>query len=271
MNNNPLIWVFDVDGVITNPTKKRIAQQGLAEEVAGKINHGDIVTFNTGRSIDWVEERVLNVLLKNINDNSKLLDLFVVGEKGATWAFYKENKLITEVDKTCRLPDSLRAELKELINNEFSDCMFYDESKLTLISLEMLDGYNLDDYTTQQKLLISKLREILAKPEYSGLNARIDATIIAVDVQSSITGKHMGARRIEQWLKQKNINPSKIIMIGDSQFDTEMAEELQDEYLVEFVFVGEPTKLDTSKLKNEPIITDARYDKGTLEALKRLG
>jgi hydroxymethylpyrimidine pyrophosphatase-like HAD family hydrolase len=264
-------WVFDVDGVITNPKEKKITQEGLIEEIAKRVDDGDIVTLNTGRSVSWVEERALNPLLEAIHDKTKLSDLFIVGEKGATWAFFQNGKLITQIDKTCSLPASLREDLRNLITKEFSDCMFYDESKLTLISLEMKDGYEIADYTQRQLVLVKRLREILDQPEYKNLNLRIDPSVIAVDIQAPATGKHMGARRIENWLNEKHIQPLKIIMVGDSQADTEMAEELQHgKYSVEFVFVGDQSKLDTSKLKNKPTFTKNLYEAGTLEFFTNL-
>jgi hydroxymethylpyrimidine pyrophosphatase-like HAD family hydrolase len=270
ISNNKIVWIFDVDGVLTNPREKRTTQKGLIEAIAKKIDDGDIITLNTGRSISWVENRILSPLIKEIKNKEKLVDLFIVGEKGGTWAFFENNKLITKIDETCKLPYSLREELKRLTNQEFSDSMFYDDSKITLISIEMLDGFEIDDYTKRQAVLIQKLNEIREKAEYKPLKIRIDKTIVAIDVQASFTGKHLGARRIEAWIKDKNINPSKIIMIGDSQADTEMAEELQHKYNVDFIFVGDPSNLDTKKLKSKPIFTKNRFEKGTMEFLTSL-
>lgn len=49
-----------------------------------------------------------------------------------------------------------------------------------------------------------------------------------------------------------------------------MAEELQDEYSVEFVFVGDPSELDKSRLHCPVIFTNKKYDAGTLEFLKAI-
>jgi hydroxymethylpyrimidine pyrophosphatase-like HAD family hydrolase len=267
MNNNPICWIFDIDGVITSPQEKQVTQEGLIEAIAKKIDTGDIVTLNTGRSITWTNERVLIPLLKAIKDKTKLTDIFIVGEKGGSWAYFENNMLITKIDETCKLPDSLRKELKELIEREFSDCMFYDESKLTLISLEMNDECKIADYSQKQLTLVEKLKEIVSRPEYKELNIKVEPSIIAVDIQAPKTGKHLGARKIESWIKEKQINPSKLITLGDSQADTEMAEELQNEYPVVFVFTGDPAKLDSSKLQQEPIITKSQHEAGTLEFL----
>jgi hydroxymethylpyrimidine pyrophosphatase-like HAD family hydrolase len=263
------VWIFDVDGVLTNPQRKTITQEGLIEKIAEKLDKGDVIALNTGRSLSWVEERVLRPFMKLIKEKSKLVNLFVVGEKGGTWAFFENGAMIVKIDKSFDLPESLKQEIRQLIKNDFSDSMFYEASKLTIISPEMIDGYEIADYAREQSVLVKRLKRILNKPKYRKLKLKIDPSIIAVDVQIPRAGKHSGVRRIENWLKGKSITPSKVIMIGDSQADTEMAEELQNEYPVEFVFVGDPKKVKTDKLKCEPIFTQKLFEAGTLEFLQK--
>jgi hypothetical protein len=137
-----------------------------------------------------------------------------------------------------------------------------------MISTEMIDGHSISEYTQRQQVLTDRMKSVLSKPEYQGLNLKIDPTTIATDIQNSHVGKHLGARRIVDWLKEKAIQPQHILTIGDSQSDTEMAEELQDEYDVEFVFVGDPSKLNVDKLKSKPVFTTKRFGEGTLEFLQ---
>ncbi len=147
--------------------------------------------------------------------------------------------------------------------------MFYDASKLTMISTEMIDGKQISDFHTNQTQLVERMRKILNDPSYKDLNLRIDPTTIATDIQNAHVGKHLGARRIAEWMKEKGINAKHIITVGDSQSDSEMAEELQDEYSVEFVFVGDPAKLDKSRLRCPVIFTNQKYSAGALEFLKQ--
>jgi hydroxymethylpyrimidine pyrophosphatase-like HAD family hydrolase len=264
----PRAWLFDVDGVITNPAEKKVTEEGLIEAIAGRLDKGEAVTLNTGRSISWMMDRVIRPIQKTVSDEGKLDKFLAVGEKGGTWLSFQNGQWETHVDEKISLPSPLQDEIRELINTEFKDCMFYDDSKLTMISTEMIDGHSISEYTQRQQVLTDRMKSVLSKPEYQGLNLKIDPTTIATDIQNSHVGKHLGARRIVDWLKEKAIQPQHILTIGDSQSDTEMAEELQDEYDVEFVFVGDPSKLNVDKLKSKPVFTTKRFGEGTLEFLQ---
>jgi phosphoserine phosphatase len=272
MQKNPKYAIlFDVDGVITDPTAKKITVKGLAEAIADRINSDDIVSFNTGRSVSWlIEHDVIGSIERNVSDKDKLSDIIAIGEKGGTWATFEEGYLKNFKDESIKIPKKLQDEIRALIESEFSDSMFYDSSKLTMISTEMIDGYPIGEYSERQKQLIPEINKILKKPSYLHLDLRVDPTIIAVDIQNSHVGKHLGARRILDWLGKKSITPKHFITIGDSQSDVEMAEELQDKYSTEFVFVGDSEKLDKSALHCPVILTGKRFAEGTLEYLKSL-
>lgn len=264
----PRAWIFDVDGVITNPQEKKVTEEGLIDAIADRLKKGEVVTLNTGRSLSWIMDKVIKPIEESVDDKSVLDKFLAVGEKGGDWLSYQEGEWTTFIDEAISIPESLQNEVQGLIASEFQDSMFYDESKLTMISTEMADGHSIPDYTQRQHTLRGKMEEILTKPEYGSLDLKIDLTTIAVDIQNKHVGKHLGARRIADWLKDKGVKPEHILTIGDSQSDTEMAEELQDEYPVDFVFVGEPAKLNSEKLKNKPIFTSKRFGEGTLEFLQ---
>jgi hypothetical protein len=80
----------------------------------------------------------------------------------------------------------------------------------------------------------------------------------------------MGARRILDWLIAKGIDVKHFITIGDSTSDAEMAEELQKSHSTEFVFVGDPKKLDESRLHCPVVKTKEKFAKGTYEYLSSL-
>jgi len=266
-NTSRIIWIFDVDGVITNPAEKRVTEKGLIEAIAEKLDKGDVVTLNTGRSISWMTGRVLNPLREAVKDKGKLDNFLAVGEKGGTWAYFVNNELKTEQDEKIIIPQSLKNTVRNLIQTEFDNKMFFDDSKLTMLSTEMIDGRSIQEYAVEQSELSKKMEEIIKKPEYGCLGLRIDPTTIAIDIQNSHVGKHFGARRIVNWLVEKGIKPAKIIAVGDSQSDIEMAEELQGEFNLEFVFVGDKSRLKSDSLVNPPIFTKARFGEGTLEYL----
>jgi hypothetical protein len=80
---------------------------------------------------------------------------------------------------------------------------------------------------------------------------RVDKTNIAIDVENRRMGKDLGARRIIDWLKMRNIEPSHFIGVGDSGSDHEMTNELYkhsqectntSKPTVEFIFAGNREK-----------------------------
>ena len=263
--------IFDVDGVITDPQEKRVTEPEILDQIINRLEKGEPVTLNTGRSIQWVKDRVLNPLIEKVKDRNILQNLFAVGEKGGTWAeFDGQGNLIENKDDNISVPDDLKNEIRNLINNKYSDSMFYDESKLTMVSTEMKDGHSLEDYKEKQKMLSSELQEILNDNSIDE-KFKVDPTTIATDVENKFVGKHFAVRRIIEWVKKRGISPQRYIAFGDSfKSDVPMAEEFHSQGLpVEFVYVGQED-IDTSKYPFAIKQTQAKFGNGTLEFLKRL-
>ena len=49
-----IAWIFDVDGVLTNPTEKKIVELQIFDKLIEILKSGDIVGLNTGRSLVFV-------------------------------------------------------------------------------------------------------------------------------------------------------------------------------------------------------------------------
>jgi len=263
--------IFDVDGVITNPQEKRITESEILDEIIKTLKRKEPVALNTGRSVSWMIEKVIDPLIKKIEDKTILKNFFAVGEKGGTWAeFDNQGHLIINKDENISVPDDLKNEVRNLIKNMFSDGMFYDESKLTMISAEMKDGHSLENYKEKQKILINEFEKILSKDK---LNKRfkIDPTTITLDIENIFVGKHFAVKRIIGWVKEKGFKPQEYITIGDSfKSDVPMAEELYSQNLpVKFVYVGKE-EINTSKYSFPIKNTNKKYGEGTLEFLKSL-
>jgi len=263
--------IFDVDGVITNPQEKRITESEILDEIIKALRREEPVALNTGRSVSWMIEKVINPLDEKVKDKTILKNFFAVGEKGGTWAeFDNQGKLIINKDENISVPDNLKSEIRNLINNMFSDSMFYDESKLTMISTEMKDGHSLEDYKEKQKVLVDEFEKILSDNKLNE-KFKIDPTTIAADIENIFVGKHFAVKRIINWIKSKGIKPQRYITFGDSyKSDIPMAEELYSKNLpVEFVYVGKEN-IDVSKHPFPVKITQDKYGNGTLEFLKSL-
>lgn len=263
--------IFDVDGVITNPQEKKITEPVILDEIIKRLKRGEPVALNTGRSIEWVKDRVLKPLIEKIKDKKILQNLLTVGEKGGTWAeFNNQNNITENKDNNISAPTNLKNEIRNLIKDNFPDSMFYDESKLTMISTEMKDGHLLEDYRKKQKKLCAEFKMLLTKQSLTD-KFKIYSTTIAVDIENKFVGKHFAIKRIIGWINTKEIAPQKFATIGDSfKSDIPMAEQLYSlGFPVEFVYVGNEN-IDTSNYPFKLSQTKAKFEKGTLEYLQSL-
>ena len=264
-------WLFDVDGVITNPEQKKVTEPAILDEIAKRLKTQEPVALVTGRSIDFMRERVIDPLIERVGDSSLLQNFLAMGEKGGVWITYDQGGSPQEhVDENISVPKTLQDEVRRLIHDEFSNLMFYDESKKTMISTEMHDGTNLEDYHAQQKILNQKLEE-LVKEHGLEESLEVDPTTIATDIQNKHVGKDFAARRVLAWLKERGIKPAQFITMGDSKSDVPMAQEIYDQGVpVTFVFVGKESDRADIERRNLPFpvtFTKAQYEKGTLEYL----
>lgn len=263
------VWIFDVDGVITNPSEKRITEPEILDQIVEKLESGEPVALNTGRSLAWIIDRVINPLLGKVKNKKSLQNFFAVGEKGGTWVKFDENRQLQQYrDKSISVPQALQEKVRKMINSELSESMFYDETKETMISTEMKDGYSVEEYTKQQQALNKKLQELI---DQEGLaeKLKVDPTTIATDIENKRVGKGFAVKRAIEWLRNKAIKPQLYVTFGDSfSSDISMAQELHSQGLpVELVYVGKEN-IDSSAFPFTIHQTQAKFEKGTLEFLK---
>lgn len=261
-------WLFDVDGVITNPKEKRVTQTEILEEIAKRLRIGEPVALVTGRSLEWVVERVADPLKAQISDKNFLDNLFVSGEFGGSYIEYKGGNEEHFTDHTIEVPPEVVEEAKT-ISQEFENTMMWDQTKKTMVSIEMKDGIDVHDFSQPQVELVEKLTDLLRR---KGLKDtyQVHIDLIATNIMRNGQDKAFAAKRVLTWLKQKGIKPQQFIAFGDSASDLEMAEEIHSRGLpVEFVFVGDSTKIQGQN-RGFPIRTsNDHYEKGTLEYLTK--
>jgi len=264
--------IFDVDGVITDPQEKKITEPEILSFIVGRLEKGEPVALNTGRSLFWLINQVINPLLKIKRNKKSLQNFFASGEKGAVWLTINENGSIQQYkDSNISTPTFLQNQIRTLIKTKYSKSMFYDESKVgTLISVEMNDGYSIEEYKKEQKTLAKELQKILVENNLEKI-LKVDSTTIAVDIENKQVGKGFAINRILKWLEEKEIKPQQFITFGDSSSDIPMAEKLHKMNLkVKLVFVGEEGKLKGKTYPFPVIFTKEVFEKGTLEFLRTL-
>ena len=255
-------WIFDIDGEVSKPQ--------ILSHIADKLKNGEPVAFNTGRSSSWLIERVINPLLGMIEDKSVLENFIAVSEKGGCWAtFDKDGTMQEDKDDSISVPESLQQQVKKLINENYANSMFFDESKQTMISTEMHDGFSIEEYKKDQNRLVVDLNKILQDNNFSD-KLKIDPTTIATDIENKHVGKGFATERILELLKKKGIKPLQFIAFGDSPSDIAMAEKLHERNLsFTFIFVDNKGQLKGRKHPFPIVYTKNRFDKGTLEFLNK--
>lgn len=264
-------WLFDIDGVLTEPEQKVIRKKEILVELTRRLERGDPIGGNTGRSLRFAEERFLDPLVEILGNAALLANVAVIGDKGGTWLVHDgDGGRLRFVDESLET-ETLRGLLEDarrLVYAEYVDLAFVDETKQTMVTIEMKDGVRINDFQAIQGELVGKLRRAV---EARGLASRfrVDATRIAIDIEDVRAGKALGARRFVQFLRGRGINPQHYVAFGDSPSDYDMAEELHRLGLsVEFVFVGGKDYLHERDRGSFPVVyTRGRCDDGTLEYL----
>ena len=237
-------YLFDVDGVLTDPQEKRVTEPELFDQIIIKLQRHEPVGLNTGRSIEWLVERIVTPLLEKLHDKSLLQHFIVIGEKGGTWtAFDKEGNMHHEKMEELTISHDVIEDAKVLVEQKYGDAMFFDATKETMLSIEMHDAFDLDRFHQRQKALVKDLKRLLKKYKLQNIY-RIDPTTIATDVESPKVGKALGADRFLQFLKKMDLEPQEFETFGDSKSDFEMSDELHKRgKKVKMIYVGDRLKL----------------------------
>lgn len=267
----PYVLIFDVDGVLTHPSEKKVTELGIYNQFIKRLEAGEPVIINTGRAVDFMLKRILEPLEQLVADRKILRNLFAVGEKGAVSVQYNNKGERTEyVDQSISVPEALQIEARQLVEERFSGVVFYDTTKKTMISIEMLDGLSVDEFIKRQSDLNIELMGLLTRHGLA-TEYKVDPSRIATDVENNHVGKGLGVQKALEWLAEQKIKPERFIAFGDSPSDVAMADELHQRGLpVEFVFVGEKNLLAGKKLEFPITYTVEQCEGGTMEYLENL-
>ncbi|MCB0353803.1 MAG: hypothetical protein KDD64_09770 [Bdellovibrionales bacterium] len=257
-NGSSILWCLDVDGVLTEPTTKKISFPRTIKQLCRRAEQGDILALNTGRSLSWIEERVLPLFLSSLSEKDSI---FVSAEKGALWQKFSENsKFPKRSDKTLLVPRELQEAVRKIVRENHST--FFDETKESMISLEMRDGYDTKKFGDEMHKLERLIAPFLS--QYPTLS--IEKSIIALDIQESRVGKSLGSLRVLEWITSR---PNKVICVGDSPADLEMVIPfLTARFPTDFLYLGTAPLSDPIRdpLLSYPSVS-SRYCEGLTEFL----
>lgn len=259
----PHAWLFDVDGVITNPETRKPDSEVISE-ARKKLASGQPVAIITGRSLEWLDDTLLCDFEEETTDRSILDNLFVSTEFGGMHMDYTDGKRNEPREEDQRIPDDVANEAKKQIE-EKRDAVFLDTSKRTTLTAEMNHGLAAEDFKPVGEELYSCFQKILKEKGASDFVAHLDT--IAVNIRHKNANKSYATAQALKWIKAKGLAPESYFVFGDSPSDLEMGEELERESLpFEFVYVG---KKKPDQKVNFPItFTGGNYEKDTAKFLK---
>ncbi|CEA06881.1 hypothetical protein BN1051_00185 [Arthrobacter saudimassiliensis] len=230
--------LLDVDGPVASPESRTVRPE-IIENLVRLAVAGWPVAFNTGRSVDFIVDQVMNPMIAaGLPADVRVL---AVCEKGGVWfTFTGDGPDQPQVDPGHRLPGEFAADVRALVAERFADRMFFDETKLAMLSVEQrVDVANADYMAVQEDfelavlglaarrgLGIRRLGQVLPAVDGS-VPYRVDPTIISTDIEAVEAGKDLGVRRVLELLEQAG-EPAPAVWrtIGDSRTDYAMADEL---------------------------------------------
>jgi hypothetical protein len=277
----PLLGLLlDVDGPVASPSTRSAAAPLLAD-LRRLLAAGVPVVLNTGRSVQFVDERVLRPLAAGgLPDDARL---HAVCEKGGVWTTAgPDGAEEVHVDAELAVPEVCHAVLAELVGNGYGDAMFVDTTKQTMATVEARTDVPAAFYAERQRAFDGDLADRLSAaglgvqlpgrsmPDADGRTPwRIDPSVIATDVESVRSGKALGACRAVDLLRADGPLPAAWHTVGDSRSDYGMADQLHALGVeVTHVDVGPQPPLD----RPYPVRTvpGATYDDAGAEHLRSL-
>lgn len=269
MINQNNVLIFDIDGVITDPSTKSIIYPEIISILQNSLNQKIPICFNTGRSVEWVQKTIIS----QFSQKYSLEYLFSSCEMGnLTLEFDNQNKPQIKTIRKDLIPEQLSSTIKEIVQSSYNDSMFIDETKKSILTIEMKNNYAQSKYEILQSKLSGEIRIIL-KNYHPGIHIRPSSSNIAIDVKSIDSNKQFGAEQILNWLKLKKHNQDikklSFISFGDSLSDLEMASYFDTQgFTTKFIYVGTENISQTQPYQT--VKTKHHYSKGTLEYLVTL-
>jgi hydroxymethylpyrimidine pyrophosphatase-like HAD family hydrolase len=267
-------YIFDVDGVITDPQKRIITRPELIACIIRLLENENTIAFISGRALSWLKERIVNKLEEYIRNNNlsfSLLDnIFISGEFGGSNIIFESGVFKEIINSGLKLNPGL-VEQATKAAEQFSDIVFIDKYKQTQFTVEMQDAVNIIDFAKQENEIASVFRKIVKD---LGLEETVEVheDRIAVNIKYKSSNKMFATKQFIDWLNFKKFYPEKIKAFGDAVSDLEIGHELRKNNLnFDFIYVGNPEDIRT-KTSFPVIFTKEKFgketDEGTLEFLK---
>jgi hypothetical protein len=234
----PLGLLLDVDGPIASPVTRTIAIPSIIADLVALAGGGVPIAFITGRSDSFLRDQVVAPLLDA--GLSPAAGMFGVCEKGGVWfPITASGMAAIAVDDSIAVPRDYTDELRSLVEGDFGDTMFFDDTKHVMISIEQRQDVSHARYAAAQPAMNEAAFDLLVRhglgarlgdrevPDAQGeVPFRVDPTIISTDVESVTLDKDRGAERALAFFSEIGPLPTLWRSMGDSRSDYLMADHL---------------------------------------------
>jgi len=238
--------LLDVDGPIASPVTRTVAIPSILSDLVALAAAGVPIAFITGRSDAFIRDNVVARLLEvGLADalRSPGARMYGVFEKGGSWATIDASGMgPVEVDKALAFGEDAVSGVRELVERDFADTMFFDDTKRAMISVEQRTDVASAAYLKTQApfqdaafALVTDLGYGLRYGDRSTPDAqgkvpfRIDPTIISTDIESVLLDKDRGAERALERFASLGPLPTRWVSMGDSRSDYLMADHVHAE------------------------------------------
>lgn len=233
----PIGLLLDVDGPVASPVSRTVRPE-IIDALIALAGAGWPVIFNTGRSDEFIREEVMNPMLATGIPEG--ITFHAICEKGATWfSFDAGGATAVEVDDALALPAAFGNEVRRLVEDQFADHMFFDETKRAMVSIEQRLDVGNADYLDRQGPFDAAVLEIMQHFDMGvcrlahhlpdsddSVDYRVDPTIISTDIESVRVGKDLGAEQALRLIEGEV--PHTWRTVGDSRTDYAMADYLHE-------------------------------------------
>ena len=258
-------WMLDVDGVLVSLLSKQV-QEHLIEILADRLQQGEPVTFNSGRSPLSIAQVILSLLEAQLSDKTLLERVMVVGEKGGGWAYYTPDGVLhVAFEAALAVPSPIKLAISTLVDDAaFRPLMEIEAGKRTMISVVKRRDVPLPLFQQAQAGFAALAQQYLAQLGFPLW--KVDVVSDSTEIEHRNAGKGKGAQRIIHWLHYaQGIWPEHITVIEDSLSGIAMAEVLHQRQMpVSFVFTG-PQHLPNYAYAFPIISTKKKYEQGAVE------
>lgn len=235
---SPLGLLLDVDGPIASPITRTIATPSIVTDLVTLATGNVPIAFITGRSAAFIRDEVVAPLVAAGLPTD--FRMYGVCEKGAVWfPISAQGMGDVVVDETVALPEAVVAELRRLVDDNYSDTMFFDETKQAMVSVEQRTDVDHGTYLAAQEGFNEAAFTVLVDhglgvrfgnrevPDANGdIPFRVDPTIISTDIESVRLDKDHAAERALAYFAETGPLPQLWRSVGDSRSDYLMADHL---------------------------------------------